>query len=99
MSQNVICQIKNCKKIQFFTVIFLKKTGVNMNDLKKNLGKRLKEIRKDKKYTQKELAEKFGLSSRELIRIENGQTFPSSETLNRITSVLDIKIRDLFNFD
>lgn len=70
-----------------------------MADLKKAFGKRLKEIRKDRKYTQEQLAEKFDLSSRQLIRIENGQNFPSIETLEKIIKVLNIKIKDLFNFN
>lgn len=70
-----------------------------MPDIKKAFGKKLKEIRKGRKYTQQQFAEKLDLSSRQLIRIENGQNFPSADTLEKIIHVLNIKIKDLFNFD
>lgn len=70
-----------------------------MSGVKNAFGKKLKEIRKNRKYTQEQLAEKLDLSSRQLIRIENGQNFPSVDTLEKIIHVLNIKIKDLFNFD
>ena len=42
-------------------------------DIYKNISNNLKEIRKSYKYSQKELAEKTGLSLRTIQRIESGE--------------------------
>ena len=70
-----------------------------MSDLKKNFGQSLKEKRKSQKYTQEALAEMIDLSTRQLIRIENGENFPSASTIEKISSVLNIGIENLFNFN
>ena len=69
-----------------------------MKNLKEEFGARLKELRKGKKYTQETLAEKIDLSQRQLVRIENGQNFPSVETINKIMDVLDVELETLFDF-
>lgn len=69
-----------------------------MKNLKEAFGHRLKEIRKSKKYTQEALAEMIDLSPRQLIRIENGENFPSVEVLGRISLVLNIGLDSLFDF-
>lgn len=69
-----------------------------MKTLKEAFGFRLKEIRKSKKYSQETLAELIDLSPRQLIRIENGENFPSTETIERIICALDIELDNLFDF-
>lgn len=69
-----------------------------MKNLKEAFGLRLKEIRKSKKYTQEVLAEMIDLSPRQLIRIENGENFPSVEVLGKISLVLNIGLDSLFDF-
>lgn len=70
-----------------------------MKSLKKAFGFQLKAIRKSKKYTQEELAEMIDLSPRQLIRIENGDNFPSVDTLGKISTLLDVKLKTLFDFN
>lgn len=70
-----------------------------MKNLKEAFGLQLKELRKSKKYTQEILAEMIDLSPRQLIRIENGEHFPSVETLGKISLVLNISLSSLFNFN
>ena len=69
-----------------------------MKNLKEAFGSRLKEIRKSKKITQESLAELLDLSQRQLIRIENGENFPSSETISKISLVLGVELASLFDF-
>lgn len=69
-----------------------------MKHIKRSLGLKLREIRKSHKYTQETLAEKLDLSTRQLIRIENGQNFPSVETLGKISKFFDIELYKLFDF-
>lgn len=70
-----------------------------MKNLKEAFGLQLKELRKSKNYTQEILAEMIDLSPRQLIRIENGENFPSVETLGKISLVLNISLNSLFNFN
>ena len=70
----------------------------NLN-IKKLLGKRIKELRTQKHLTQAQLAETVGMVERNLSKIECGQTFVTSETLSKIISALEVKPADLFNFE
>ena len=56
---------------------------------------RLKELRKEKKLTQKELAEKTDIPYRTLQRWENGETVPNTETLKLLSKVFDVSINTL----
>lgn len=44
-------------------------------------GERLQELRKDKGWTQKDLAAKLSLSWRTISSYETGQSMPNSDTL------------------
>jgi transcriptional regulator with XRE-family HTH domain len=70
-----------------------------MQDIREAFGRKLKEIRKNRDYTQEVLAEMIELSPRQLIRIENGKNFPSVETLNKISHALNIDFQNLFDFN
>ncbi len=67
--------------------------------LQKNLGIRIKELRKKKNYTQEQFAEKIDISARSLRKIEMGECFPSTATLEKIVQTLEIEIVDIFNFE
>ena len=61
-----------------------------MESIKSLFGKRVKELRKQRSYTQEQLAELIGIDTRNLIKIENGQTFPRVSTLDKLIEVFDI---------
>lgn len=69
-----------------------------MNNLQEGFGQRLKEIRKTRNLTQEVFSEMLDLSPRQLIRIEKGDNFPSAETLGKISMVLNIDLKSLFDF-
>lgn len=69
-----------------------------MNNLKEAFGARLRELRKSKKLTQEAFSEMLDLSPRQLIRIEQGENFPSVETLSKISLLLNVELKDLFDF-
>lgn len=50
----------------------------------------IRQLRKEKKLSQIELAEKAGISRATLLRIENGQTVPEKRTLKAISVALGI---------
>lgn len=65
-------------------------------DIQKRLAENLKRIRKGKKLTQFELAEKAGISDETVKNIELCKTWTSEKTLSQITEALDIDIHSLF---
>lgn len=58
-------------------------------------GKRLKELRKSKGYTQQALAEKADIDEKHLSRVENGKYFPSFATLNKLLSALGVTLDEV----
>ncbi len=67
--------------------------------LTKLLGKKLKEIRKSKGFTQQELAEMCNIHTTTIAMIEIGQRKPSLKTIDAFVSSLDINYSDLFDFN
>ena len=68
-------------------------------DIKKLLGKRIKEIRKAKGFTQEQVAEIIGMEPASLSNIENGRYYPTSDNLEKIIKVLEVKPSDLYSFE
>ena len=64
-----------------------------------NLGKRLKDIRKEKGLTQEELAGKVGIHPTYVGKLEQGICNPSTNMLFKISRGLGVKLYDLFLFD
>jgi transcriptional regulator with XRE-family HTH domain len=69
-----------------------------MQNIGKKLGLKIKELRKAKKLTQTQLAEKVGIDYKHLSRIEVGSSFPSINTLGKIAYYLDVEASELFSF-
>ena len=66
--------------------------------LKEQLGKNIKYYRNKKKLTQEQLAEAVGIHDKNISKIENGNNFPSAETLSAIVKTLNIEFYELFLF-
>jgi len=69
-----------------------------MHNLQEGLGQRLREIRKSRELTQEVLSEMLDISPRQLIRIERGHNFPSPETLSKMSLILGVDLKSLFDF-
>lgn len=67
--------------------------------IKEQLWKRIYELRKQMNISQEELAEKLEISQRSLSKIETGQNFVKSNTLEKLLKAFDISCNDLFNFE
>ena len=61
------------------------------------IGGFLRELRKEKKLTQEELAEKFGVSSRSVSRWENGNTLPELGILVELADYYEVDIREIID--
>lgn len=66
--------------------------------LKQQLGQRIQAIRKSKRLTQEQFAELIGIDPKNVSKIENGNNYPSPETLTSIARALDVDIYELFVF-
>ena len=68
-------------------------------EIKKLLGKRLQEIRKNKGITQEKLAEFTGLDTSSISNIETGKYYPTAENLDKIMEILEIRPSEVFVFE
>ena len=66
------------------------------SEIQNRLAENLKRIRKQKKLTQFELAEKACISDETIKNIELCKTWTSEKTLSQITEALEIDIHSLF---
>lgn len=64
-----------------------------------NLGERIKQLRLDKGYTQREVAEKLGVSQPNYAQYENGRRNPKPETLKKIAKAIGVQTQDFFIVD
>jgi len=70
-----------------------------MNNIKKLLGKRIKELRKSKNFTQDELAEKIGIGTPNISYFETGRFSPAIETMEKMAEALGVEMYELFMFN
>ena len=61
------------------------------------LGERLKRARKDRGLTQEQLAERAGLSTRHIAKIEKGDVNPSFEVLSTLVKTLGVSFDAIFD--
>ena len=69
-----------------------------MSDNKKLIGERISSLRKARHMTQSELAERVGIDSQHVSRLETGKYYPSFESLELMAKALDVELREFFEF-
>lgn len=70
-----------------------------MSDLKKLLGKRIKEIRLSRNLTQEQLSDLTDIGASSISKIESGIYHPTDENLERISKALDVEPYKLYMFN
>lgn len=60
------------------------------------IGKRIRQLRKDRALTQAELAGRIGIQQSDLCRMESGEYKVSLETLFKILKVFEMKVAEFF---
>lgn len=68
-------------------------------ELQKQVGKKIREIRKEKNFSQMDLAYSIGMSMNTISYIELGKISSKIDTLNKIANVLNVDIYEFFDFD
>ena len=64
--------------------------------IKKELGKKIKQMRIAKGYTQDKLSEMVNISQKALSSIEIGENFVTAETLDKLILALETSSEELF---
>ena len=68
-------------------------------DKKELLGKRIRELRKQRGFTQDYLAEHLGIEPRQLSKLETGKHYPSFETTIGLLKVFDVTFEELVEYE
>jgi transcriptional regulator with XRE-family HTH domain len=69
-----------------------------VSSLKKALGKRIKQLREGKGWTQEELAARTEFAPRQIQFLEHGRHWPRIKTIERLAKELNAEPEDLFDF-
>ena len=69
------------------------------DNIKKLLGKRIKEIRLKRKLTQEKLAEMVDIGTPNISYIETGKFAPAIDTLQKIADALNVSPYELYMFE
>ena len=67
-----------------------------MDDIRQDLGARIRQLRKERKQSQDELAHEANVAKNTISDVERGETWPNIETLQAIAGGLGTTVRDLF---
>lgn len=67
--------------------------------MKNNIGEKITSLRRVLGITQKELAEKIGLTASTITKYEKGTLEPNIDTLNKISEALNVSISDIIDND
>lgn len=73
-----------------------KSIGYRM-ETKQLIGKRIQDLRKSRKMSQEQLAEKMGISPKYLSSIERGKENPTLDTFIKLAAALETEIAELFD--
>ena len=69
-----------------------------MDNIRKLLGCRIRDLRRKHKLSQEQLAELVNLDRRSISNIECGNTFPTNSLIN-IAEALESDLKSLFDFE
>jgi transcriptional regulator with XRE-family HTH domain len=65
----------------------------------KLIGSQIARFRKEREFTQAELAEKVDVTVETVSRLERGVSIPSIKTLEAVSKALSVRLKDLFDFE
>ncbi len=70
-----------------------------MGIVAKKLGKRIKELREQRKLSQLQLAEILNMEASNLSKIERGVQIPKEESLLKLINAFNVNMVDLFDYE
>lgn len=72
--------------------------GTALADIHKKFGERVVSLRKERNWTQEDLADASGISTRSISSIENGHFSITLENIEKLAKAFRMKLKDLFDF-
>lgn len=72
--------------------------GKRMGTMAKLLGARIRQLRRQRAWSQENLAYKAGMNTSYLGQVERGEKSPTVDSLEKISSALDVDLEELFAF-
>lgn len=87
-----LCPVKLLKNIVFCS---MKGTMYKMNQIK--IGNFIRELRKEKGFTQEQFAEHFNVSRRTVSRWETGNNLPDLDILIELADYCEVELRELLD--
>ncbi|WP_431085843.1 helix-turn-helix domain-containing protein [Paenibacillus sp. 8b26] len=69
-----------------------------MSDVVKRVGDKIRRLRKEKGFSQEQLAERSGLHTNYVGQVERGEKNLTLETLEKVVRGLDTSLEELFRF-
>lgn len=70
-----------------------------MSELKKLLGKRIREIRQSRNFTQEKLSELTEIGASSISKIESGYFHPTDDNLEKIATALNVEPYQLYMYN
>ena len=67
--------------------------------IRKSVGNRIRQLRKERKLTQDDLAKAVDVTRQTIISLENGKYIASLQLAHKISKYFDMKIEDVFIFE
>ena len=67
-------------------------------EIKRLIGMRIQGVRKSRKMSQEDLAEKMGISPKYLSSIERGKENPTLDTFIKLADSLGVEISEIFDY-
>ena len=71
---------------------------MNREEFSSKIPENLSNIRKQQRYTQKEVAEVAGLNPNYYAKVERGDGVPSLKTLYKIAKALNVSVSDIVGY-
>lgn len=93
----ISCSEKIGKNIFSNLYLYVILIPLTMTDIKVRVGQLIRETRKSKGLTQKELGERIGVAEATLSRFENGNQNLTLETLQRLSVALSVNLTVKFD--
>ncbi len=86
--------------LDFICLYLIDHTESRMSgDIEKLIGHRIAGLRKERELTQAQLAEMIDTAVETISRLERGVSIPSLKTLEKISKALNVRIKDLLDFE
>jgi len=87
--------------LEFYEMVELSQEKINeyKKTIPVKIGERIKNIRKEKKITQTELAQLTGKDRQYVYKIEKGIVTPNVVTITLLALAMGVNVTDFFDFD